>query len=56
VLGPRIRRYRQHPAIGARMAATAGADPRLVEIIAEHQSAAPARAETRRLQAADGRE
>lgn len=56
ILGARIGRYRRHPEVGAQMVAAAGGDPRLVEIVAEHQADSPARPETRRLQAADGRE
>lgn len=56
IVGPRVRRYRQHPEIGAEMLRQCGADPALVEIVAEHQAATPRRPETLRLQAVDGRE
>jgi putative nucleotidyltransferase with HDIG domain len=55
-LGPRVRRYRQHPQIGAEMLRAAGAEEALVEIVAEHQARAPRHPETLRLQAVDGRE
>jgi putative nucleotidyltransferase with HDIG domain len=55
-LGSRVRRYRQHPAIGAEMVRTAGGSAELVEIVAEHQEDRPRHPETLRLQAADGRE
>jgi putative nucleotidyltransferase with HDIG domain len=51
--GRRVRRYRQHPSIGAEMLRRAGADPGLVEIVAEHQAQAPRRPETRQLQGVD---
>lgn len=53
LLGPRARRYRQHPEIGAEMLRRAGADPVLVEVVAEHQSNTPRHPETQRLRAAD---
>lgn len=56
LIGPRVRRYRDHPAIGADLLRKAGADVVLVEIVAEHQARSPRRPETRRLQAADGQE
>ncbi|HEV3233516.1 MAG TPA: HDIG domain-containing protein [Candidatus Dormibacteraeota bacterium] len=56
VLGGRCRRYRRHPEIGAEMLRQAGADPVLVEIVAEHQSPAPRHPQTARLQAVDERE
>jgi hypothetical protein len=55
-LGARIRRYTDHPQIGAGLLREAGADGDLVEIVAEHQAVSPRRAETRGLQAVDGRE
>lgn len=55
-LGARVARYRRHPEVGAALLAEAGASPALVDIVREHQAARPARPETLRLQAADGRE
>lgn len=55
-LGTRVRRYRQHPALGAELLRQAGADPALIEIVAEHQAPAPRHPETLKLQAVDGRE
>jgi putative nucleotidyltransferase with HDIG domain len=55
-LSPRFARYIDHPGIGARMLTAAGAPADLVEIVAEHQEDDPHHPETRRLQAADGRE
>jgi putative nucleotidyltransferase with HDIG domain len=55
-LGLRVARYLRHPEIGARMLIDAGAPGALAEIVAEHQARAPRHPETRRLQAADGRE
>ena len=54
-IGPRVARYILHPEIGAQMLREVGAPDALVEIVAEHQWAHPRRAETRRLQEADGR-
>jgi putative nucleotidyltransferase with HDIG domain len=56
ILGPRVRRYRRHPQVGAEMLELAGADPLLVEVVAEHQASRPRHPQTRRLQEVDGRE
>ena len=55
-LGRRVARYMDHPAIGAEMLRSAGASPALVEVVGEHQRQRPERAETLRLQGADGQE
>jgi putative nucleotidyltransferase with HDIG domain len=55
-LGPRARRYLEHPRIGAEMLRGAGADGPLAQIVAEHQSRSPAHPETEVLQALDERE
>jgi putative nucleotidyltransferase with HDIG domain len=55
-LGSRVAAYLRHPAGGAEMLRAAGAEPALVEIVAEHQAEAPSRPETLRLQAVDGHE
>jgi putative nucleotidyltransferase with HDIG domain len=54
-LGPRVRRYIDHPRIGAEMLREAGADGPLVQIVAEHESEHPSHPETAILQAMDGR-
>jgi putative nucleotidyltransferase with HDIG domain len=55
-LGPRVRRYLEHPGIGAQLLRVAGADNSLVEIVAEHASERPSHPETAILQAMDERE
>jgi putative nucleotidyltransferase with HDIG domain len=55
-LGPRVRRYLEHPRIGAELLRQAGADSSLIEIVAEHASKSPSHPETAILQAMDERE
>jgi putative nucleotidyltransferase with HDIG domain len=55
-LGPRVRRYLDHPRIGAELLRDAGASSSLVEIVAEHASKHPLHPETAILQAMDERE
>jgi putative nucleotidyltransferase with HDIG domain len=56
LVGGRFSRYLRHAEIGAEMLKAAGADPDLVEIVAEHEAGRPARPETASLQAVDERE
>jgi putative nucleotidyltransferase with HDIG domain len=55
-LGLRVRRYLEHPGIGAELLRQAGADSSLVEIVAEHASKSPSHPQTAILQAMDERE
>jgi putative nucleotidyltransferase with HDIG domain len=55
-IGPRIRRYIDHPSIGAELLRRAGAAGPLVQIVAEHESRSPSHPETAALQAMDERE
>jgi putative nucleotidyltransferase with HDIG domain len=55
-IGPRVRRYLDHPRIGADLLRHAGADAPLVQIVAEHESKRPSHPETAVLQAMDDRE
>jgi putative nucleotidyltransferase with HDIG domain len=56
LVGGRISAYSRHARIGAEMLSGAGADPHLVEIVAEHEDTRPVHPETARLQAVDERE
>ncbi len=55
-IGPKVRRYLEHPRIGAELLRRAGADGPLVQIVAEHESKRPSHPETTILQAMDDRE
>ena len=53
MVGGRFNRYLRHAEIGAEMLRSAGANPDLVEIVAEHEALLPAHPETALLQAVD---
>jgi putative nucleotidyltransferase with HDIG domain len=55
-IGPRVRRYLDHPRIGAELLRGAGAEGPLAQIVAEHESRYPSHPETAILQALDERE
>ncbi len=55
-IGAKIRRYIDHPRLGADLLRAAGADGPLIQIVAEHESKEPSHPQTAVLQAVDGRE
>ena len=55
-IGPKVRRYLDHPRIGADLLRAAGADAPLVQIVAEHESPEPSHPQTAVLQSIDRRE
>ena len=55
-IGRKVRRYIDHPRLGADLLRAAGADAPLVQIVAEHESQEPSHPQTAVLQSVDERE